>query len=114
MGFPCQSWKETGIQKRGVQDGRGSAESSKPRRGSTRLSLRVIELETCMASFAVACMADACTNLACLACLPTGQKVSEEEIDDMIETGEAENIFQKAILTDQVGAGAHRLLASCS
>jgi hypothetical protein len=28
----------------------------------------------------------------------TGQKASEEEIDRMIETGESENIFQKAIL----------------
>ena len=28
----------------------------------------------------------------------TGQKASEDEIDRMIETGEAENIFQKAIL----------------
>ncbi|KAJ9522118.1 hypothetical protein QJQ45_005165 [Haematococcus lacustris] len=35
----------------------------------------------------------------------TGQHVAEEEIDRMIETGEAENIFQKAILTDQVGRG---------
>ena len=28
----------------------------------------------------------------------TGKKASEEEIDKMIETGESENIFQKAIM----------------
>jgi len=31
----------------------------------------------------------------------TGTKVSEDEIDRMIDTGEAENIFQKAILSNQ-------------
>lgn len=35
----------------------------------------------------------------------TGQHMPEEEIDRMIESGEAENIFQKAILTDQQGRG---------
>jgi hypothetical protein len=34
---------------------------------------------------------------------PAGQRASEEELDHMIDSGQAENIFQKAILTDQVG-----------
>ncbi len=39
-------------------------------------------------------------------CTYAGQRAAEEEIDRLIETGEAENIFQKAILTDQVRCGA--------
>ena len=35
----------------------------------------------------------------------TGQKISEEELDNMIESGESETIFQKAIL-DQGMAGS--------
>ena len=40
----------------------------------------------------------------------TGKKASEEEIDKMIETGESENIFQKAIM--EQGRGHVSLQAS--
>jgi Syntaxin len=44
----------------------------------------------------------------------TGQKASEEEIDRMIETGESENIFQKAILEQGRGhVSTLLLLLSC-
>lgn len=39
----------------------------------------------------------------------TGQKASEAEIDRMIETGESENIFQKAILEQGRGHVSHYL-----
>lgn len=37
--------------------------------------------------------------------LLSGQHPAEEDVDRIIESGEAENIFQKAILTDQVRGG---------
>lgn len=37
-----------------------------------------------------------------LVLMAAGQRVQEEELDRIIESGEAENIFQKAILHDQV------------
>jgi syntaxin 1B/2/3 len=33
----------------------------------------------------------------------TGEKASEDQIDQLIETGEAENLFQKAILAQGRG-----------
>jgi hypothetical protein len=40
--------------------------------------------------------------LSSVAMLSTGQHVPEDDIDKVIESGEAENIFQKATLYDQV------------